>query len=158
MFNTDTTPGQAFDGIFYFSGRGLNWDPYGHHPAGTGASFSQLPITGIKEAGNTVTVTLNGTQYPTVGGQVVITGVTPAGYNGTFAIASSSGGATTSTFTFNDPTTGLGSGTGGTATVTIGSNIPPNDPESSLTCTPDANGYNTGNPGCPELLRVVPGP
>jgi FtsP/CotA-like multicopper oxidase with cupredoxin domain len=32
MFNTDTTPGQAFDGIFYFSGRGLNWDPYGHHP------------------------------------------------------------------------------------------------------------------------------
>jgi hypothetical protein len=36
MFNTDTTPGQAFDGIFYWSGRGLNWDPYGHHvpPAG----------------------------------------------------------------------------------------------------------------------------
>ena len=33
MFNTDTTPGQAFDGIFYFTGRGLNWDPYGHHPA-----------------------------------------------------------------------------------------------------------------------------
>jgi hypothetical protein len=32
MFNTDTTPGEAFDGIFYFSGRGLNWDPYGHHP------------------------------------------------------------------------------------------------------------------------------
>src|SRR5271157_4062541 len=25
MFNTDTTPGQAFDGIFYFTGRGLNW-------------------------------------------------------------------------------------------------------------------------------------
>jgi len=32
MFNTDTTPGQAFDGIFYWSGRGLNWDSYGHHP------------------------------------------------------------------------------------------------------------------------------
>jgi FtsP/CotA-like multicopper oxidase with cupredoxin domain len=32
MFNTDTTPGEAFDGIFYFTGRGLNWDPYGHHP------------------------------------------------------------------------------------------------------------------------------
>jgi FtsP/CotA-like multicopper oxidase with cupredoxin domain len=44
MFNTDTTPGEAFDGIFYFTGRGLNWDPYGHHPplpgttAGTAAS------------------------------------------------------------------------------------------------------------------------
>jgi Multicopper oxidase len=37
MFNTDTTPGQAFDGIFYFTGRGLNWDPYGHHPAASGA-------------------------------------------------------------------------------------------------------------------------
>ena len=35
MFNTDTTPGQAFDGIFYFSGRGLNWDPFGHHPGST---------------------------------------------------------------------------------------------------------------------------
>jgi len=33
MFNTDTTPGESFDGIFYFTGRGLNWDPYGHHPA-----------------------------------------------------------------------------------------------------------------------------
>jgi FtsP/CotA-like multicopper oxidase with cupredoxin domain len=33
MFTTDTFPGQAFDGIFYFSGRGLNWDPYGHHPS-----------------------------------------------------------------------------------------------------------------------------
>jgi len=31
MFNTDTTPGESFDGIFYFTGRGLNWDPYGHH-------------------------------------------------------------------------------------------------------------------------------
>jgi len=33
MFNTDTTPGEAFDGIFYFTGRGLNWDPYGHNPS-----------------------------------------------------------------------------------------------------------------------------
>jgi len=33
MFNTDPTPGQAFDGIFYWTGRGLNWDPYGHNPA-----------------------------------------------------------------------------------------------------------------------------
>jgi hypothetical protein len=32
MFNTDTTPGQAFDGIFYFTGRGLNWDMFAHNP------------------------------------------------------------------------------------------------------------------------------
>ena len=37
MFNTDTTPGEAFDGIFYFTGRGLNWDPYGHHPVSSSA-------------------------------------------------------------------------------------------------------------------------
>jgi FtsP/CotA-like multicopper oxidase with cupredoxin domain len=30
LFTTDTTPGQAFDGIFYWTGRGLNWDAYGH--------------------------------------------------------------------------------------------------------------------------------
>jgi FtsP/CotA-like multicopper oxidase with cupredoxin domain len=32
MFNTDTWPGQAFDGIFYWSGKGLGWDIYGHTP------------------------------------------------------------------------------------------------------------------------------
>ncbi len=31
-FTTDTTPGQAFDGIFYWSGKGLNWDIYNHVP------------------------------------------------------------------------------------------------------------------------------
>jgi hypothetical protein len=41
MFNTDTTPGESFDGIFYFSGRGLNWDAYGHHP---GTSTDPLAI------------------------------------------------------------------------------------------------------------------
>jgi FtsP/CotA-like multicopper oxidase with cupredoxin domain len=47
MFNTDTTPGQAFDGVFYFTGRGLNWDPYGHHPApdSFGDSLASLPCT-----------------------------------------------------------------------------------------------------------------
>ena len=46
MFNTDTTPGEAFDGIFYFTGRGLNWDPYGHHPgdvADPNASAACIP-------------------------------------------------------------------------------------------------------------------
>ena len=43
MFNTDTTPGEAFDGIFYFTGRGLNWDPYGHHPPLTTVN----PATGL---------------------------------------------------------------------------------------------------------------
>jgi FtsP/CotA-like multicopper oxidase with cupredoxin domain len=45
MFNTDTTPGEAFDGIFYFTGRGLNWDPYGHHPGDTSDPLASLPCT-----------------------------------------------------------------------------------------------------------------
>jgi FtsP/CotA-like multicopper oxidase with cupredoxin domain len=32
LFTTTTTPGLAMDGIFYWTGRGLNWDAYGHHP------------------------------------------------------------------------------------------------------------------------------
>jgi len=36
MFTTDTFPGQAFDGIFYWSGKGLNWDIYGHTPGNAG--------------------------------------------------------------------------------------------------------------------------
>ena len=32
-FTTDTYPGQAWDGIFLWSGRGLGWDIYGHTPA-----------------------------------------------------------------------------------------------------------------------------
>jgi FtsP/CotA-like multicopper oxidase with cupredoxin domain len=73
MFNTDTTPGQAFDGIFYFTGRGLNWDPYGHH---TSADVGTAPD-------------VNGN--------------------------------------------------------------PTNDPLAHLSCTPDANGYNTGGTAYNEV-------
>jgi FtsP/CotA-like multicopper oxidase with cupredoxin domain len=38
MFDTDTWPGQAFDGIFYWSGKGLAWDIYGHTPRLTGGT------------------------------------------------------------------------------------------------------------------------
>ena len=32
MFTTTTTPGVAMDGLFYYTGKGLNWDLYGHNP------------------------------------------------------------------------------------------------------------------------------
>ncbi len=44
LFTTTTTPGQAMDGIFYWTGKGLNWDPYGHNPGSTDAS-AKLPCT-----------------------------------------------------------------------------------------------------------------
>jgi FtsP/CotA-like multicopper oxidase with cupredoxin domain len=38
LFTTTTTPGVAMDGIFYWTGKGLNWDAFGHNtdPAKTG--------------------------------------------------------------------------------------------------------------------------
>ncbi len=47
MFTTTTTPGVAMDGLFYYTGRGLNWDMYGHNPASTNSSDTnaKLPCT-----------------------------------------------------------------------------------------------------------------
>jgi FtsP/CotA-like multicopper oxidase with cupredoxin domain len=42
LFTTTTTPGLAMDGIFYWTGKGLNWDPYGHNPA-SNDPFAKLP-------------------------------------------------------------------------------------------------------------------
>ena len=62
MFNTDTTPGESFDGIFYFTGRGLNWDPYGHHPVSSSKDpLAILPCTPDVNGYNTL-----GTSYTQV--------------------------------------------------------------------------------------------
>jgi FtsP/CotA-like multicopper oxidase with cupredoxin domain len=44
LFTTTTTPGVAMDGIFYWTGRGLNWDAYGHNAASNDPS-AKLPCT-----------------------------------------------------------------------------------------------------------------
>jgi len=44
LFTTTTTPGQTLDGIFYFTGRGLNWDMYGHTSTSQDP-LAQLPCT-----------------------------------------------------------------------------------------------------------------
>jgi len=147
MFNTDTTPGEAFDGIFYFTGRGLNWDPYGHHPAGTPSTFS-LNITAISEAAgtNTVTVTTASTTPVSAslnGAMATIAGA-PAGYNGSFVVTSVN--TATNQFTYTDPTLGLTAGITGTATFNSSAtnvNPFPTDPQASLPCNADTNGYNT---------------
>ena len=63
MFNTDTTPGEAFEGIFYFTGRGLNWDPYGHHPGDTSDPNASLPC------------------HPDANGYYTVNSTPPAPYN-----------------------------------------------------------------------------
>jgi FtsP/CotA-like multicopper oxidase with cupredoxin domain len=56
MFTTTTTPGVAMDGLFYYTGRGLNWDLYGHNPKSTNSSDSNatLPCTPDANGYNTV--------------------------------------------------------------------------------------------------------
>ncbi len=46
LFTTTTTPGQTIDGIFYYTGRGLNWDMYAHNGSdtpGTNANPTCVP-------------------------------------------------------------------------------------------------------------------
>jgi FtsP/CotA-like multicopper oxidase with cupredoxin domain len=44
FFTTTTTPGLAMDGIFYWTGKGLNWDAYGHNNASSDPN-AKLPCT-----------------------------------------------------------------------------------------------------------------
>jgi FtsP/CotA-like multicopper oxidase with cupredoxin domain len=44
QFTTTTTPGMAFDGIFYWTAKGLNWDAYGHTPSSKDTNAT-LPCT-----------------------------------------------------------------------------------------------------------------
>jgi len=55
LFTTTTTPGLAMDGIFYYTGKGLNWDMYGHNPtsADSNALLSCTPdADGYNTGGN----------------------------------------------------------------------------------------------------------
>ena len=52
QFTTTTTPGLAFDGIFYWTAKGLNWDAYGHNPASQDPS-AKLPCTADANGYNT---------------------------------------------------------------------------------------------------------
>ncbi len=56
MFTTTTTPGMAMDGLFYFTGKGLNWDMYGHNPASADAN-AKLPCTPDANGYNTIAPT-----------------------------------------------------------------------------------------------------
>jgi FtsP/CotA-like multicopper oxidase with cupredoxin domain len=44
LFTTTTTPGLAMDGIFYWTGKGLNWDAYAHNP-NSKDPLAKLPCT-----------------------------------------------------------------------------------------------------------------
>jgi FtsP/CotA-like multicopper oxidase with cupredoxin domain len=54
LFTTTTTPGLAMDGIFYWTGKGLNWDVYGHNKAAPANSPSNLPCNPDANGYNTL--------------------------------------------------------------------------------------------------------
>src|SRR5258706_4070977 len=58
MFTTTTTPGLAMDGIFQWTGKGLNWDAYGHNPA-SADPLAKLACTPDANGYNSVTTALN---------------------------------------------------------------------------------------------------
>jgi FtsP/CotA-like multicopper oxidase with cupredoxin domain len=58
LFTTTTTPGLAMDGIFYWTGKGLNWDPYGHNSA-SADPLAKLPCDGLLNGHHSVATDLN---------------------------------------------------------------------------------------------------
>ena len=77
--------------------------------------FSAIAITnGATESGNTVTITTTAPQNFVAGQSVNVSGVTVSGYNGTFTITS----VTPTSFTFQDPATGLAKSGDGIVTGT----------------------------------------
>ena len=105
----------TFNGTFTLTGGGTGTFTYTDATAGIGAATVLGTITPImsaaSEVGNVVTITAPGTYL--VGELVTIAGVVPAGYNGTYMVATVGGG----TFTYLDPNTGL---TAATTNGTVG--------------------------------------
>ena len=94
-------------------------------------------ITAASESGSTVTIA--STLYPPVGSIVSIAGVSPLGYNGSFAVVSSS----ESSFTYTDTVSGLGDGKGGIAS---NNNAEPAY-NGATTYAPNAQGFMAPNAG-----------
>ncbi len=81
--------------------------------AGNTIAAANANPPGATESGNTVTINMTTPHNFQVGDSVVIAGVAVGGYNGTFTVT---GTPTLTSFTYTNPTAGLGNSGGGTAT------------------------------------------
>jgi len=63
LFTTTTTPGLAMDGIFYWTGKGLNWDAYGHTPAADASSQGHAACVADANGYNTLGTAYQATNY-----------------------------------------------------------------------------------------------
>jgi hypothetical protein len=68
-FDTDTTPGQAADGIFYWSGKGLGWDIFGHTPGNAGNPPCSPDVNGYYTTSSPSPATI-----PTYSGNMMVSG------------------------------------------------------------------------------------
>lgn len=100
------------------------------------ATIAASGVPGVTESGNTVTVTTTSAHQMSVGMFATISGVPTSGYNGSFSILTT---PTSTTFTYTNPTSGLGNDGGGTVTIT---KWPSTNPNKS---TDTATGVRTGN-------------
>jgi len=62
LFTTTTTPGQTIDGIFQWTGKGLNWDPFGHKPTSSDP-LAKLTCTPDTNGYNTLGTSYNAINY-----------------------------------------------------------------------------------------------
>jgi len=74
LFTTPTVPGQTQDQLFTWTGKGLNWDVYGHTP--TAAAIAAGAATGATPAGNAYGD--SAPCYPDVNGYYTIASIPPA--------------------------------------------------------------------------------
>jgi len=155
-FDTDTTPGQTLDGIFYWSGKGLNWDIFGHTP-----NVASDVVLSLTESGHTVTAA---TYTPNAvvsssgpANYATIQGAPSSAYNGylgTYPITIIPCAAPYTTgntcFTYTATTTGLPAFTQSTSVGTFAPAVLVKQPttvvtdsDQNPTCAPDSNGYYT---------------
>jgi hypothetical protein len=115
----------GYNGIFTVNHVGIGFFTYlapttglaigasGTYTDTTAAGTAQTIASAVEVAPTTVTIL--STLSPTAGDQVVISGLTPAGYDGTYTVTSVPAGS--GSFTYTDATTGLTAGTVTGATV-----------------------------------------
>ncbi|HJW76372.1 MAG TPA: hypothetical protein VJ787_12010 [Thermoleophilia bacterium] len=120
---------------------------------GTGIASATSTPPGASEVGNTVTISTGSTQLDwsadAVGMSVTITGVLEPGYNGTFEVTSV---PSASTFTYENPISGLGPSGGGTVTY---SDMPTDLQMPNSACSTCHEGTNGDNAAKTEALQEI---
>ena len=106
-------PGAGGGNTVMFGGGGATFANNTNCGAGGGRSAIQITLTATIStatgSGTTVTYTTNSAHGLVAGQPVIITGITPSGYNGTFAVVNI---ISSTQFTVTNTTTGTSSGTG----------------------------------------------